>query len=178
MPDTKQKAKQGFLFTLLALLALSVFFLLNFKTVVVRGDSMEPSYAAGARLLSSRAYWLIGPIQKKDVIVIRDPLEPKSYIIKRVLAVGGEVVDFYNAPLDYNLVKGEYRVPAGNLFVVGDNRAASEDSRRFGPIAASTALGKVVHVSASNPSVSALIVMGAALAVMLIWFVARIRTAK
>ncbi|MFN3691164.1 MAG: S26 family signal peptidase, partial [Fimbriimonadales bacterium] len=59
------------LLTIFGLLAL--FFALNFRVVVVSGPSMEPTYRSGDRLLMTSAYWLFGPIQKGDVVVIVRP---------------------------------------------------------------------------------------------------------
>ncbi len=165
MGTTKRVATTGFLATLLALLALALFFWANFTTVSISGESMLPTYGPGSRLLASKAYWLIGPVGRKDVVVIRDPEKKGQYLIKRVLALAGEVVDFRNAPTNWSLAQGEYVVPEGHIYVVGDNYAASEDSRRFGPVPTETVLGKVVHLAGSNllwlGTAGALVVAGA-----------------
>lgn len=170
METSGKTAKRGFLVTLLVLLGLSVFFYVNFKTVVVSGDSMETSYQSGDRLLASKAYWLIGPVQKRDVIVIRDPLNPQGYIIKRVLGLAGDVIDFENVPTDWKLAMGEYKVPEDSVYVIGDNRVVSEDSRRFGPVDASTVLGKIVHIGPSNVGMSALVFLTFVFGAAMLWF--------
>lgn len=174
----KQRARQGFLVTLLVLLGLAVFFYFNFKTVVVRGNSMETTYSAGDRVLSSKAYWLIGGIQRKDVVVLKDPMDPNGYIIKRVLGLAGDPIDFENVPRDWRLSKGEYKVPEASIYVVGDNRSVSEDSRVFGPVPLESVLGKVVHVELSNLPMSGFILLFALFAVGLVWFLARMLIAK
>ncbi|MCX7924609.1 MAG: signal peptidase I [Fimbriimonadales bacterium] len=126
------------LLTIFGLLAL--FFALNFRVVVVSGPSMEPTYKNGDRLLMTTAYWLFGPIQKGDVVVI---VRPKGeLLIKRVVALAGEQVPRrYWSPLVY-MMGG--RVPEGHLFVVGDNLERSEDSRQLGAIPLSYVQGKIV----------------------------------
>ncbi len=126
------------LLTIFGLLAL--FFALNFRIVVVNGPSMEPTYRSGDRLLMTTAYWLFGPIQKGDVVVIVRPTG--ELLIKRVVALAGEQVPrAYWSPLV--LMMGG-RVPDGHLFVVGDNLERSEDSRQIGAIPLSYVQGKIV----------------------------------
>lgn len=141
-------AKKKILFTsfgvfLLFVLAFAVFFYFNFRTVEVVGPSMEPTLEPGSKVLVSRAYWLVGPIDKGDVIVVRSPKD-NQIVIKRVYAKGGETVDFLNAPESWSLANGEYSVPAGSYYVLGDNLPASEDSREFGPVNRERILGKVL----------------------------------
>ncbi len=141
----KKRAVTGFGVVLVFVLAFVAFFYLSFQTVVVRGESMEPTFRTGRRLLVTNAYWLVGDIRQNDIVVIRGDL-PKEYIIKRVHRLGGEKVDFANAPPSWDIRTGEFVVPKGYLYVIGDNREVSEDSRKFGPVEAGRVLGKVVIV--------------------------------
>ena len=104
---------------------------------------MLPTLTNGQRVLTSRAYWLVGPIRDKDVVVIKDD-GPTGYIIKRVYKMAGEIVDWYNVPDNVDFRDGEYKVPLGHVYVLGDNREVSEDSRRFGPVKVDDIIGKVV----------------------------------
>lgn len=144
----RKKAITGFGVMLLFILCFAVFFFLNFKTVIVSGPSMEPTYVSGDRLLESKAYWLIGPIQKGDIVVIRNE-DGKGYLIKRVFRLGGQRVDAKNAPDAWNLANGEFVVPPGQIYVLGDNKRVSEDSRKFGPVPVGRALGKIVILQPS-----------------------------
>ena len=103
---------------------------------------MLPTFKNGAHLLTSSAYWLVGPIQKGDIVVLID--DSGTAIIKRVYGMEGDKVDWLNVPEDYNLSSGEYVVPDQTLYVLGDNREVSEDSRRFGPVPYDRIIGKVV----------------------------------
>lgn len=128
---------------MLLVLAFSVFFYLNFKTVQVSGVSMVPTFKDGQRVLVSKAYWLIGPIRNKDIVVISDD-GPTGFMIKRVYKMAGETVDWKNIPDGHKIADGPFVVPEGTVFVLGDNRDQSEDSRRFGPVELEKILGKVV----------------------------------
>jgi signal peptidase I len=104
---------------------------------------MEPTLHTGQKVWVSRAYWLVGPIRDKDIVVVQDS-NPDGFIIKRVYKMGGETVDWFNVPKNWTLAQGEYKVPSGQIYLLGDNREESEDSRAFGPRDISTVLGKVV----------------------------------
>ncbi|MBN9504167.1 MAG: signal peptidase I [Armatimonadetes bacterium 55-13] len=143
MRKSRKRAITGFGGTLLVLLAFAIYFHLTFTTVVVSGESMLPTLTNGQRVLTSRAYWLVGPIRDKDVVVIKDD-GPTGYIIKRVYKMAGEIVDWYNVPDNVDFRDGEYKVPLGHVYVLGDNREVSEDSRRFGPVKVDDIIGKVV----------------------------------
>jgi len=126
---------------MLVVLAFTVYLFFTLKTVVVSGDSMLPTFKNGQRLLTSRAYWLVGAIKEKDIVVVKDKT-PNGYIIKRVYKLGGGKVEWALAP--ENTPLGPFTVPAGTAYVLGDNREVSEDSRRFGPIPLDQIIGKVV----------------------------------
>jgi signal peptidase I len=144
-PSRRTLIYTGFGGFLLFLLAFSVFFYVNFKTIEVQGDSMEPTLHPGQRLLISQAYWLVGGIKRGDIVVLKNPFEDEV-IIKRVNAVGGDVVDLQNVPANWDLARGDYVVPRGSIYVLGDNIEVSQDSRTYGPFELADVIGKVVVV--------------------------------
>jgi signal peptidase I len=92
---------------------------------VVDGPSMEPAYRAGDRLLVNRlAYRTQGP-RPGDAVVLRDPEDPSRLLLKRVAATPP-------AP----------DADPARYFMIGDNAAASRDSRQFGPVARQAIIGK------------------------------------
>lgn len=125
------------------ILAWAIFMFLNFHTVVVSGVSMQPTFHTGQRVVVSQAYWLVGAVRQKDILVIRDN-NPDGFIIKRVFRMAGEIVPKSLAPRNWPIENDKYLVPQGKFYVLGDNMDQSEDSRAFGPIDADKVLGKVV----------------------------------
>lgn len=140
---TTKRAFTGFGVAMLGVLGFAIFFVRNFTTVVVSGPSMLPTLRSGDRVLASKAYWLVGGIRRKDIVVVKDD-NSTGYIIKRVVFLPGETVDFYNAPKTWRLKDGPFVVPADSYYVLGDNREVSEDSRVFGPVDKNRIIGKVV----------------------------------
>ncbi|MBL8086632.1 MAG: hypothetical protein JNM85_01020 [Chthonomonas sp.] len=139
----KKRWLTGFGVVMLFLLAGALLFQRSVVTVQVSGNSMATTFRSGQRLLASSAYWLVGPIERNDIIVFR--LKPGGEtFIKRVYKMGGDEVDWLNVPRDWRIENGPYRVPPGSLYVLGDNRGESEDSRAFGPLSPNQVLGKVV----------------------------------
>ncbi len=143
---------------LLGILALAIFWRQNFQTVIVSGPSMETTYNNGDRLLACRAYWLIGAIAKKDIVVVRTGDE--SYIIKRVNGLPGDKIDLKVWPKSWPITKGDYIVPEGKLYVLGDNLPVSEDSRVFGPVDQKDVLGKIVTLDPNVMPVVMILVGG------------------
>ncbi len=146
VPSRKAVIWTGFGGFLMFLLAVSIFFWLSFTTVEVQGNSMEPTLDQGQRLLVSKAYWLVGPIKENDIVVIK---KPDEVIIKRVYKMAGETVDLAQVPETWDITRGKYVVPEGTIYVLGDNRDVSEDSRQDGPFPIKDVLGKVVVIQSA-----------------------------
>lgn len=136
----------------LALLALAFFL----RTPQVSGLSMAPHIASGEFvLINTMAYRLHGPAHG-DIIAFHHDGPTAETFIKRVIGLPGDRIRidrgrvFVNgAPLDEPYVRfpddrsfAEVTVPAGSLYVLGDNRADSEDSRAFGFVAQSEVMGR------------------------------------
>ncbi len=150
-----------------AVLAVAVAFTFAFRSVGVVGTSMYPTLDNRDRIILSAYY---GEPQYGDIVVACQPSEldenfPES-IVKRVIATEGQTVDidFLNGivyvdgiALDEPYVaekttdredfKGEITVPEGCVFVMGDNRNNSTDSRdnRVGFIREEYIMGKALY---------------------------------
>ena len=127
----------------------------------IPSESMEPVLAIGDRLLVSKLSYRIGDPDPGDIVVFRTPesMQPSetAELIKRVVAVGGQMVAAEDGqlvvdgvpvteeylPADvYTRDFGPLLVPAGYVFVMGDNRRSSQDSRVFGPVPESEIVGR------------------------------------
>lgn len=152
---------------IVAFVAVTICFTFLARVITVDGSSMEPTYYDGDRVLVTS---LAGQAEKGDVVIIVHALE--DTIIKRVVATEGQVVDFDpvqgELTVDGTPVKGEefgiengitfvpdrpgmimefpQQVPEGCVFVLGDNRGASQDSRYLsvGMVDRRNILGRVV----------------------------------
>jgi len=144
MRKGKKRAITGFGVFLGFTLIFAIFFYLNFTTIQVSGISMAKTLKNGQRVLVSKAYWLVGSIKDQDIVVIKDPEGPGD-IIKRVIWMAGEEVDVDHRPEGIPLnPNGKYIVPEDCIYVMGDNRPMSEDSRKFGPVSTDKIVGKVI----------------------------------
>ena len=139
----RKRAATGFGLTLALLFFFALFMNLNFHTVIVDGQSMLPTLSPEQRVVVSKAYWLVGPIHDKDIVVIKDPTAD-GYIIKRVFRMAGEDVPVDKWPDFHHLEDGPYTVPDGQVYVLGDNLPESDDSRKVGPVGLDKIIGKVV----------------------------------
>lgn len=138
----------------------AVFFIL-FRVIIgfsfVSGDSMAPNLVDGEGVVYLRT---VKDYKKGDVICLWVP--SGNYYVKRVVAVGGDVVSIRDGQLYVNdeLVTDEhaygetipeegaviypYTVREGNVFVLGDNREGSMDSRAFGEVNKMQIRGKIL----------------------------------
>ena len=130
-----------------------------FEPVRVRSDSMAPALSPGAMLLIDKVTFHNRDPHRGEIVVTVDPRNGGS-IIKRVVAVGGDSVGIEDGLLvvnglpvvesyvDNDNMDGYYfgpdAVPPGHVFLLGDNRDTSEDSRAFGPIEVDDIDGKVL----------------------------------
>lgn len=128
--------------------------------------SMEPTIMVGDKILTEKVSLNFEPVVKGDIIVFADKTQPGRILVKRVIAVGGQQVDFQEGlvlvdgePLYEPETVGEsyplashfenmaidypYTVPEGQVWVMGDNRESSQDSRYFGSITEESIYGRV-----------------------------------
>lgn len=132
------------------------------RTYAVEQTSMEPTLEPQQRLIVDRLTPRFDPYKPGDIIVFEAPAlsNKPAPLIKRVIAIEGSVVELADgrvivdgAALEESYTFGDkptwpttdttrWIVPPGHLFVLGDHRAESADSRSFGPIVVSSVIGR------------------------------------
>lgn len=144
-----------------ALVACVLIFTFVARVITVYGRSMQDTFYEGHRVIISR---LAAPYEYGDIVVLQKDSFGPAPIIKRVIAVEGQTVDIdfeqgivyvdhvalaepYTKEPTYERedFSGPITVPEGHVFVMGDNRNHSEDSRRasIGCVSTEDVLGEV-----------------------------------
>ncbi len=130
---------------------------------IVSGASMDTTFASGQYLIVDEiSYRFIKP-ERGDVIVFRSPMDNSEFFIKRIIALPGETIRIgangdtptitnkdnlngflLNEPYTSSRRDGILTRTLGNkeYFVMGDNRAASSDSRVWGPVERDLIVGR------------------------------------
>lgn len=170
LPPGKKLVRSVFEWTetvVMAIVLVAVIFTFAVRIITVTGRSMEPTYYNGNRVLVSG---FAGDIKQGDIVIVINALDEP--IIKRVIATEGQTVDFNDLAgevtvdgyvlegAEFGIENGITRVPdlpgqvltfpqtvpENCVFVLGDNRENSEDSRYMdvGMIDHRNILGKVI----------------------------------
>lgn len=146
----------------IVLISVMLFASINIISARVRIESvsMQPTlYAGNFVVVDKLSYKLNGP-NRGDVIVFRFPPDPsQDPYIKRVIGLPGEQVRIDDGRVYINEVRisepylkmntqrsGEWTIPEGALFVMGDNRNNSSDSRVWGMLPMVNVIGKAIFV--------------------------------
>jgi signal peptidase I len=162
LPKTQSKVlkKEIFSWVRLILFALIFAFILRtyvFRPVYVEGTSMNSTLVQGDMLILNKYQYFFTMPKRNDIVVIDMQISSKNSLIKRIIGLPGERIDFKDGKVYINdvlLVEPEIAAitnpgPLGTkfilgndeYFVMGDNRTASYDSRFFDKIKRSKILG-------------------------------------
>ena len=138
-----------------------------FSAIMVDGISVMPTLEDGDKMIANKISYVIGEPKRFDIIVFN--ANPEEKYIKRVIGLPGDTVEYRDDVLyingepqeepyleqlkattegtltgDFTLeeMTGEQTIPEGHLFVMGDNRRNSTDSRHIGLIPYEEVIGK------------------------------------
>lgn len=144
----------------LALLTIALLLLVAFvaEPLRVSSGSMAPTLQRGDQVLIAKVGSRVHTPQRRDIVIFSSP-SSGELLVKRVAAVAGDSVGIEDGVLvvngtavreayvDATLMDGTYFgpviVPSGEIFVLGDDRPNSVDSRSFGPVPTSRITGRV-----------------------------------
>ena len=133
-------------------------------TFWVPSGSMEQTLMVNDRIMAYKLFYDIEDVERGEIIIFKFPLDPRKDFVKRVIGLPGDRVELKNkqvyvnnTPLvepyvvhsdswDAGFPRDEYGpiiVPDDALFVLGDNRDNSEDSRYWGFVPAENIVGDV-----------------------------------
>lgn len=158
--DIKEWFKDAFKYIITIVI---VIFIITYGVSVqqIVGSSMYPTYQNEQIVILKKFYYKIFNIKRFDVVSLK--YNDTKYLIKRVIGLPGDTIEYKNNKLyvnnelieedfldnnvitkDFNLIELGYSViPDGMYFVLGDNRSDSLDSMDFGLIKKEDILGKV-----------------------------------
>lgn len=127
----------------------------------VRGESMLPSFNDKDYLIIDELSYRFYRPERGEVIVFRFPQDPNQYYIKRIIGLPEETVEIKNGEVTVTnrgnpggfVLKENYlnentpgeikiKLDDNEYFVLGDNRDASSDSRRWGPLSNHLIIGR------------------------------------
>jgi signal peptidase I len=162
----QRETRQGYILLCMALWSVISFLLIsNFvvSTVTITGVSMVPTLYPEQIYLLNRWSHRLFPPSYGDLVVVRDRVNGEM-LVKRVIALPHDIIDFKQGRVFLNghplresyLPAGTYTSPRqlgrtpcqlddNQFFVMGDNRAISEDSRSHGPVRRGDILGTISH---------------------------------
>jgi signal peptidase I len=140
-----------------------------FQAFWIPSSSMVPALGVYDRVVVQKAFFTWHDVREGDIVVFSHPPQddcpgPEDHLVKRVVALPGQTIYSsgngiyvngrrlaepylsHDDPLGPPIASRQhpYRVPAGEFYLLGDNRADSCDSRYWGPIKGSSIVGKVV----------------------------------
>jgi signal peptidase I len=130
----------------------------------IPSESMAPTLAVGDQIVVTR--YIGHEPQRGHIIVFRSPVTPDELLVKRVVAVPGDLIDSrlgrvriagHTLPEPYVLREAatgaieSQTVPPDTYFVLGDNRDESLDSRNWGVVPRSTIVGRARMILWSSP---------------------------
>lgn len=161
---TEEKTNWGrFVLDIIETLVLAVVLFVGINLVSARvrvdGFSMRPTLEDGEFVLVNKMSYRFGEVERGDIIVFHFPLNPSEELIKRVIGLPGDRVLVENNQVFVNgqmlneayiaqapLYSGQWTVEEGTLFVLGDNRNNSNDSKDWGFLPRENVVGKAVLI--------------------------------
>jgi signal peptidase I len=138
-----------------ALIALFINVYVAEAAEIEAGPSMQPNLYAGYRVMTEKVSYYLHEPRRGDIVVVERP-ELEGNLIKRVMGLPGEVIEVRDGhtyingkPIDEPWIAffggrdiSATHIPEGHIFIVGDNRPNSRDSREIGAVPFEDIIGR------------------------------------
>lgn len=130
---------------------------------VVPTGSMLPTIQLSDQVLANKFIYRFESPKRGDIVVLDDPTGQVGTLIKRVIGTGGQTIDIrdgkvwidgealtepytHGQPNELGPLPMPYQIPADAVWVMGDNRTQSQDSRWFGAVKLSAVHGRAFFI--------------------------------
>lgn len=162
-PAEERTNWKRFILDVIETLVLAIILFVGINTISARvrvdGFSMRPTLEDGEFVLVSKLSYTFGEFERGDIVVFHFPLNPEEELVKRIIGLPGDHVLVRDGQLYLNgqllqedyiagapVYSGEWTVAEGTLFVLGDNRNNSNDSKDWGLLPQENVVGKAVLI--------------------------------
>ncbi|MCJ7472046.1 MAG: signal peptidase I [Actinobacteria bacterium] len=168
--DNSGKAKKitreviGYLIAIISAVVIAVLIrTFIFEPFIVPTPSMEPTLMVGDKVIINKLSYNFTDVERGDIIAFHSPIEENKELVKRAIAVEGDEIsltsegeifingerldeDYLPGEQDIKYLNQEITVGQDEVFVMGDNRNNSFDSRFFGNISEDRIFGEFVII--------------------------------
>lgn len=159
---------RGTIWEIIRFLILAVVIVLPIRTFIVQpfivsGASMDPTFASGEYLIVDELSYNIREPKRGEVVILKYPRDTSKFFIKRVIGLPNETVEINNGKVTIKTTSDKIgftldepyiafkkmdnsinKLGDDEYFVMGDNRAASSDSRVWGYVPQKLIIGKAL----------------------------------
>ena len=161
IPQKKESVWDIIKFVIFALIIVIPIRMFVAQPFLVKGRSMDPTFHEKDYLIVDEFSYHFREPKRGEVIIFRFPGNPKEHFIKRVIGIPGDTINIENGKvtvkskdgvvnvIDEGYIKNhsyetihDVEVPDGNIYVMGDNRSESYDSRMWGLMPIDLATGR------------------------------------
>lgn len=152
----------GYIITIIAAVIIATLIrVFIFEPFIVPTPSMDPTLRVGDKVIINKLAFKFDSIERGDIIAFHSPIEDNKELVKRAIGIEGDeislttegeifingekmVEDFIPGDRDISYMNQIFIVEEDEVFVMGDNRNNSYDSRYFGSISEESVFGKLL----------------------------------